>query len=50
MHARRMVSDRGSVFLACERARTDPQFPKYPRLPVLDCAGYEKNNNVAISH
>ena len=33
-------SDRGSIFLFCERSKTDPQFPKYPRLPVLRCAGY----------
>jgi hypothetical protein len=22
-------------------SRTDPRFPKYPRLPVLACSGYE---------
>lgn len=37
---RRIASDRGSVFFFCERSKTDPQFPKYPRLPVLQCAGY----------
>jgi hypothetical protein len=36
-----MVSDRGSVFLRCERAKTDPAYPKYPPLPVWNCAGYE---------
>jgi hypothetical protein len=38
---RRMQSDRGSVFYLCERSATDPRFPKYPRLPVLRCSGYE---------
>jgi len=38
---RRMESDRGSVFYLCERSATDARFPKYPRLPVLQCAGYE---------
>ena len=38
---RLMASDRGSTFYLCERSATDPQFPKYPRLPVLHCAGYE---------
>jgi hypothetical protein len=33
-------SERGSIFYLCERSRTDPAFPKYPRLPVLQCAGY----------
>lgn len=35
-------SDRGSVFYLCERSFTDPSFPKYPRLPVLECAGYRR--------
>jgi hypothetical protein len=41
-HAERIESDRGSVFLRCQLALTDPRFPKYPRLPVLECSGYEK--------
>ncbi len=38
---RRIESDRGSIFYLCERSATDASFPKYPRLPVLQCAGYE---------
>jgi hypothetical protein len=38
---RRHESDRGSTFYLCERSATDATFPKYPRLPVLRCAGYE---------
>jgi hypothetical protein len=41
IYARRMESDRGTVFLLCERALSDTSFPKYPRLPVLACRGYE---------
>jgi hypothetical protein len=37
-----MRSDRGSVFYLCERSLTDPAYPKYPRLPVLECAGYDR--------
>lgn len=37
-------SDRGSVFYLCEKSFTDPAFPKYPRLPVLECAGYVKKS------
>jgi hypothetical protein len=33
---------RGSVFSMCERSKTDPSFPKYPRLPVKECRGYVK--------
>jgi hypothetical protein len=35
---------RGSVFSLCERSRTEPQFPRYPRLPVVACAGHEPRN------
>jgi hypothetical protein len=35
-------SDRGSTFFLCERSATDESFPKYPRLPVLQCTGYER--------
>ncbi len=41
-HARRIESDRGSVFILCELSLADPRFPKYPRLPVLSCEGYKK--------
>lgn len=41
-HARVIESDRGSRFTFCERSRTDDRFPRYPPLPVLACAGYEK--------
>ena len=40
-HAHVVQSSRGSAFYRCRRAESDPRFPKYPRLPVLRCAGYE---------
>jgi hypothetical protein len=40
-HMRIIKSDRGSVFYRCERSDSDPAFPKYPRLPVVQCRGYE---------
>ncbi len=49
VHARRISSDRGSVFLLCALSLTDPRFPKYPRLPVLACDGYEKSPPAAPS-
>lgn len=39
---REIISDRGSRFYLCELSKTDSRFPKYPRLPVLNCPGYEK--------
>jgi hypothetical protein len=41
-HSRRIESDRGSVFWQCQLSFTDPRFAKYPRLPVLQCSGYER--------
>jgi hypothetical protein len=26
----------------CERSKTQDAFPRYPRLPVLACPGYEE--------
>jgi hypothetical protein len=37
-----MTSDRGSVFYLCKLSAVDKKFPKYPKLPVLNCEGYEK--------
>lgn len=33
---------RGSTFSMCERSKIDPAFPKYPRIPVTSCHGYEQ--------
>jgi len=41
-HLRLIKSDRGTTFYFCQRSATDPEFPKYPRLPVLECPGYEQ--------
>jgi hypothetical protein len=40
-HQRVVRNTRGSVFSMCERSKTDERFPKYPRVPVLECVGYE---------
>jgi len=40
-HQRVIRNTRGSSFSMCGRAKTDPGYPKYPRLPVLECRGYE---------
>jgi hypothetical protein len=41
-HQKLIRSGRGSVFSMCLRHRTDQRFPKYPRLPVERCPGYER--------
>jgi hypothetical protein len=40
-HQRLVHNTRGSTFSLCERSRSDPGFPRYPPLPVVDCRGYE---------
>jgi hypothetical protein len=40
-HARLVQSSHGSTFYLCQQSEVDARFAKYPRLPVLKCAGYE---------
>lgn len=40
-HVNRNETRKGMVYWRCTRAATDPRFPKYPRLPVLSCRGFE---------
>lgn len=44
-HAEVVQSSKGSRFTLCSLSRADPTFPKYPRLPVLACSGYTKNDH-----
>ncbi|MDP9227753.1 MAG: hypothetical protein M3M99_01725 [Actinomycetota bacterium] len=39
-HQRLVPNTRGSVFSLCELSKTDPAFPRYPRLPVDSCPGF----------
>jgi len=43
-HTQVNKSDRGSVFYFCRLSSSDARFPKYPRLPVVTCEGYEKSD------
>lgn len=38
----RVLASRSSLFLRCAMAEVDPTFPRYPRLPVLECSGYSR--------
>ena len=44
--ARLVENRRGSAFLMCERAKTDPEYVKYPHLPVALCKGYEEGDDI----
>jgi hypothetical protein len=43
LRQRLVRNTRGSVFSLCERSKTDPRYPKYPRMPVLECPGFESS-------
>jgi hypothetical protein len=43
VHQRVVRTTRGSVFSLCQRSKAEPdRFPRYPRLPVTACVGYER--------
>jgi hypothetical protein len=43
VHQRVVKNTRGSVFSLCRRSKDEPdRYPRYPRLPVTECAGYER--------
>ncbi len=42
-HQHIIRNTRGSEFSLCLRSRTEPErFPRYPRLPVQGCDGYQR--------
>ncbi|MDH5675941.1 MAG: hypothetical protein OEZ06_27705 [Myxococcales bacterium] len=44
LHGRSIDSARGSRFWLCGRAASDGRYPKYPRLPMLQCPGFAPAN------
>jgi hypothetical protein len=44
LHSRKITSAHDSVFFLCQLGFSDERFPKYPRLPVLTCAGFTPSN------
>jgi hypothetical protein len=41
VHSRTTANRRGSRFYLCKRSRLDPDYPRYPTLPVWACDGFE---------
>ena len=39
-HVKPVDSSKAPVYYLCRLSESDPRFPKYPRLPVLQCGGY----------
>ena len=43
-HTKVIKSARGSTFILCGLAKSDPRFRKYPPLPVIQCPGYRQGS------
>jgi hypothetical protein len=41
-HQQLVQSGRGSLFSLCRQGLTDPDWPKYPRMPVLACPRFRE--------
>jgi hypothetical protein len=39
---REVMTPKGSRFLLCQLSQTNPDYPKYPPQPVVQCDGYQK--------
>jgi hypothetical protein len=48
-HMRLITSDRGSRFYRCGLSDVNPNFARYPTLPVIQCDGYEHGDGGAIT-
>lgn len=48
-NARITNAKNGSRFYLCRLSGVNPLFPRYPRIPVLRCAGYEALANAAAA-
>lgn len=48
-HAQSRANARGSRFWQCTRADPELELPRYPRLPVLSCVGFEEDAETASS-
>jgi hypothetical protein len=49
-HAEVIVSGKGSHFLFCARSRKEPQYARYPLLPVTRCPGHEAHPSEPETH
>jgi hypothetical protein len=43
VHQQLVRTGRGSEFSLCRRSRTEPEYAKYPPVPVVRCPGYERS-------
>jgi hypothetical protein len=45
---REVLTPKGSRFLLCELAKTNPAYPKYPPQPVVRCQGHQQKQEQEI--
>lgn len=43
-HMKPIISGKGKVFVQCRKHFEDASYPKYPRVPVLRCLGFNDLN------
>jgi hypothetical protein len=48
-HQQLVRNTRGSTFSLCRRSRDDPAYLRYPRLPVIECPGYQRDAGPAAA-
>jgi hypothetical protein len=48
-HARTLTAAGGARYYQCLLAEIDRRYPKWPRLPVLACGGYEPGEGEALA-
>jgi hypothetical protein len=41
-HVKVISSARGSTFYLCRLSASDPDFPRYPAIPVVACRGFAR--------
>ncbi len=49
-HARVTGNRRGSIFWLCRLSGEDARYPRYPRLPVTRCPGFEPTQATRANH
>lgn len=47
-HARTLPATGGRAYVQCRLSEADPRYPKWPRLPVLACGGYETGSGETV--
>ena len=38
-------TQKGTVYHWCGHSRVDPRFPRYPRLPVMNCTAFREGED-----